>query len=171
MLKKSFVKYILVLHCCYHDNPVSLMYNIFQTPKNLALWCKALHTSMHFSPTKRNRNTGKNFFWLLCKQKCKSYKGRISKLLCSPFLEDAAADGSVSLLSPVLICWTGGGLTTVMDTAALSDRWFLISLCSWHMAHQCMQQCTRQGSHGEFCKQATWLVSTWPAERHLQTTL
>lgn len=51
----------------------------------------------------------------------------------------------------VVISWTGGGLTTVIPAATLSDIRPFISRCSWHKAHQCKQQCTRQGSQGESC--------------------
>lgn len=99
-------------------------------------------------------------FWVLYTARGKSYKGCISMVVCSvPFLEDGAA----SWFPPASISWTGGGLTMVMGMAELLDRCPFISLCSWHIAHQCMQQCTRHGSHGEFCKQAVeiWVNNTW----------
>lgn len=82
----------------------------------------------------------------------KFYKACISTWTCSaPFAEVEAE----SRLSPAaFISWTGGGLTTVIGMTASSDRRAFISLCSWHKAHQCMQQCTMQGSHGEFCMDA-----------------
>lgn len=81
------------------------------------------------------------------------YKACISNVvcsLCSLFAEDCAD----SWLSSVdFISWTGGGLTMVIGMTTLSERRPFISLCSWHKAHQCMQQCTMHGSHGEFCSQ------------------
>lgn len=56
------------------------------------------------------------------------------------------------------ISWGTGGLMTVMGITALSERRPCISRCSWHNAHQCMQQCTIHGSHGEFCR-STKLLS------------
>lgn len=65
----------------------------------------------------------------------------------------AGADGAAeSLLSPEFISWTGGGLTMVIWVAEASERWFFISRCSWQRAHQCRQQCTMHGSHGESYK-------------------
>jgi hypothetical protein len=45
---------------------------------------------------------------------------------------------------------TGGGSTIVTDASPWSTRWPLLSRCSWQFAHQCRQQWTIQGSHGEF---------------------
>ena len=80
-----------------------------------------------------------------------SYRACISKWVCSvPLAEDGAA--SCWLFSSEFISWTGGGLTMVIGMTRSSERRPFISLCSWHNAHQCMQQWTMQGSHGEFCE-------------------
>ena len=84
-----------------------------------------------------------NFLW----GKWWIYKACISKLVCSSLL---AEDGAMPLPAE-LISWTGGGLTTVIGITTSSESRPFISRCSWHKAHQCMVQCTAQGSHGEFC--------------------
>lgn len=78
------------------------------------------------------------------------YKACISKLVCPlPMLEDEVVPSSSF---SDFISWTGGGFTIVIGTAKLSVRRPFISLCSWHRAHQCRQQCVMQGSHGEFLR-------------------
>lgn len=82
-----------------------------------------------------------------------TYKACISKLV--PFLDGGGAESWFSL---AFISWTGGGLTIVIGITKLSESRPFISLCSWHKAHQCMQQCTMHGSHGEFC---AWQNNSW----------
>ena len=67
-------------------------------------------------------------------------------VLAAPF--SGAATGP--RFSDMLISCTGGGFTTVMGTALFSASRPLLSRCSWQFAHQCKQQWTMHGSHGEF---------------------
>ena len=92
------------------------------------------------------------------------YKACISKVVCSLFAEDCAESWLSSL---GFISWTGGGLTMVIGMTTLSERRPFISLCSWHKAHQCMQQCTKHGSHGEFCIQQEHELAKYKPENHL----
>lgn len=73
-----------------------------------------------------------------------------SKPVCSLLLAEEEVS-ECSLSSVDFISWMGGAFTMVVSGKKLSESLPFISLCSWHKAHQCMQQCTQHGSHGEFC--------------------
>ena len=75
-------------------------------------------------------------------------KAGLSKAVCSVRVLEDATDALLVLTAAIL--WMVGGLTMVIGMSPSSVGRPFVSLGSWHRAHQCVQQCTRQGSHGEF---------------------
>lgn len=89
--------------------------------------------------------------WILTRVTAIPYTGCSSKPVCSWLCLLWEEVSGFSLLSLDFISWMGGALTMVPSEKPLSKSLPFISLCSWHKAHQCMQQCTQHGSQGEFC--------------------